>query len=293
MAQDLRTDPKLRAYLKAGEPTHGKSDGAGLKFTLKAIAEVFFPQFVVNRLRIWWRTRAFANDYLRSVGWQPSVMVRAAVDNNGPAPWITFPARKMIERVIEPGFKVFEYGSGGSSLWWAARVSEVASVEHDREWSAKLIAKAPRNLTVITREQSSSYVDTSRLLNSFLSRYPDVTGAHRSLNSSDYAAYALEITKYGKGYFDIVVIDGMARVFTAWLAGQYVKGSGVILFDNSDRPDYNEGYRALAEMGFKRIDFYGPGPANSYEWATSIFCKQFEWLSKNVVIPETQKCDID
>jgi hypothetical protein len=44
---------------------------------------------------------------------------------------------------------IFEYGSGGSTTWWANLVSQVVSVEHDREWFQKLIAKKPANVELI------------------------------------------------------------------------------------------------------------------------------------------------
>lgn len=49
-------------------------------------------------------------------------------------PWLTFGAIQFIEKITRPDMVVFEYGSGGSTLFWADRVSKVVSVEHNREW---------------------------------------------------------------------------------------------------------------------------------------------------------------
>lgn len=68
----------------------------------------------------------------------------------------------------------------------------------------------------------------------------------------------------------------MARSLSAWLAAKYVTPGGFVLFDNSDRWQYNAGYRALAAQGFHRLDYYGPGPVNVIEWCTSIFAKSLE-----------------
>jgi hypothetical protein len=89
----------------------------------------------------------------------------------------------------------------------------------------------------------------------------------------------LEIIKYPPNYFDVVVIDGQARVLSAWLAAKFVKPNGIIVFDNSDREFYSPGFELLANDGYKRIDFYGTGPINMYEWCTSIFFKGTEWLT--------------
>ena len=53
-------------------------------------------------------------------------------------PWMTFPAISQIRDFLEPSMRVFEYGSGGSTVFFANRVKEVISVEHDKEWYQKL-----------------------------------------------------------------------------------------------------------------------------------------------------------
>ena len=200
--------------------------------------------------------------------------------------------------MIEPSWKVLEFGCGSSSLWWAQRVAQVVSVEHDEHWATKVRAGAPQNLTVVTwTMMAASNVDTHDWQR-FCGIYQDTTTKNdvlditHGLRSSAFVAYALELTKYPKGHFDVIVIDGMARVFTAWLAAQYHMEVHLVVFDNSNRKHYNDGYRALADAGFKRIDFYGSGPVNAYEWATSIFARDFGWLAKNNEIPESQVSDI-
>lgn len=53
-----------------------------------------------------------------------------------------------------------------------------------------------------------------------------------------------------------------------------LKDDGVIIWDNSDRVNYQEGYDFLLANGFKRLDFWGIGPVNSYSWCTSIFYRK-------------------
>jgi len=63
----------------------------------------------------------------------------------------------------------------------------------------------------------------------------------------------------------------MARVLTAWLPAQRVHEDGIIVFDNSDRDA--KGYELLQAAGFHRVDFWGSGPINPYEWYTPIFTR--------------------
>jgi hypothetical protein len=38
-------------------------------------------------------------------------------------------------------------------------------------------------------------------------------------------------------------------------------------------------------MGFKRIDFYGPGPVNRLEWCTSLFVRDLNVFADNIESP--------
>jgi len=70
--------------------------------------------------------------------------------------------------------------------------------------------------------------------------------------------------------YDIVVIDGRDRVNCAKRSLDSLKPAGVFIWDNSDRPEFEEGLRALIPRGFRSLDFEGLGPVNPYTWMTSI-----------------------
>jgi hypothetical protein len=88
-----------------------------------------------------------------------------------------------------------------------------------------------------------------------------------------YLAYAASILMYPEKHFDVVVIDGAARVLCAWLAPRALSDEGIIVFDNADRVVYSKAYGWLASQGFARLDFWGPSPQNRYESCTSVFTK--------------------
>jgi hypothetical protein len=48
-------------------------------------------------------------------------------------PWITFPAIRHIQDLLRDR-RVFEYGSGSSTKWYARYCSQVYSVENDEKW---------------------------------------------------------------------------------------------------------------------------------------------------------------
>ncbi|MFM8005058.1 MAG: hypothetical protein ACKO86_08950, partial [Dolichospermum sp.] len=73
-------------------------------------------------------------NYLQTSGWLNSLYSGKPINEEAkPIPWYT-PAIEFIENKIDSNFRVFEYGSGNSSLWWSERVSQVISIESDTNW---------------------------------------------------------------------------------------------------------------------------------------------------------------
>ena len=104
-------------------------------------------------------------------------------------------------------------------------------------------------------------------MNNTFSKNPKIDYKFRDLESKKYVD---EIKNY-IDEFDIIVLDGRERVQCCLNSLPALKKGGIILWDNSDRPEYEEGYKYLEANNFKRIDFHGLGPINSRAWCTSIF----------------------
>lgn len=178
---------------------------------------------------------------LREDGWFRSFREKAPLDAGGnPIPWITYPAIAFLEKRLHAGMSVFEYGCGASTLWWAGRVRDVTSVEHEREWYEKVVSAAPANVTV----------------------------THAPLDQG--GAYAAKIAEHARR-FDIIVLDGRDRVRCARNSLGALKEDGVIIWDNSDRKEYEEGFRFLIDQGFRKIEFTGYAPACIDRTETAIF----------------------
>lgn len=222
----------------------------------------------------------FARGYLETRGWFDS-LDGIPRNKDGVVPWITYPAFIQLSRIVRPDFKVFEYGCGGSSLWWSGKVAEVTSVEHDSRWAAHVAEGAQSNLRIVVREMDEAVDEARRAaVAPFFADPPNLPlspkEAHNRLHglmSEEFVAYATEIMAFPKAHFDVIVIDGMARVLSTWVAISHLKPGGFILFDNSDRWQYNAAYQMLHAAGFRRIDYYGPGPVNKLEWCTSLFVR--------------------
>jgi hypothetical protein len=178
---------------------------------------------------------------LRDDGWLRSYREGVPVDAEGrPLPWITYPAIEFLAPRLRGDLRVFEYGCGHSTLWWAARVREVVACEHDEAWAARIRTRAPANVTLL----------------------------HVPLEYG--GEYSRVVARQGRR-FDIVVVDGRDRVHCAESAPQGLTEGGVILWDNTDREEYREGLAFLEAAGFRRIPFVGLAPGINLKTETSVF----------------------
>lgn len=178
---------------------------------------------------------------LRDDGWLRSFREGRAVDAGGrPIPWITYPAIEFLARRVKPEWRVFEYGAGASTRWWAAHVHDVVSVEHDRAWYERVSEGLPANVR--------------------LSHVPlEPAGAYAASAAAEPGAY------------EVIVIDGRDRVNCARASLVGLARGGVIVWDNSDRPGYAEGYALLAAAGFRKVPFIGMIPVHNQKSETGVF----------------------
>ena len=207
----------------------------------------------------------YAEQYLIPKGWFKSIQSRRPEDLQGPVPWITYPALRVLPQLLRPSFRVLEYGAGGSSLWFATRVAQVVSVEHDRD-RAECVAQSgsERNVVVEIPEDAPLEPEFMAVVGPESGRPPEA------------ASCAAEVLRYPPQHFDVVFIDGIAHALCARLAASRLSPAGFVLFDNSDSDVYQAGYDILRSAGFHRVDFWGTGPINPYEWCTSIFTRTLE-----------------
>ena len=82
----------------------------------------------------------------------------------------------------------------------------------------------------------------------------------------EFKAYVREIDQT-RCNFDLIFIDGRARIDCIAHSVNRVASGGVIILDNSERVQYNDGVLLLKD--FDRVDYYGKGDGGS--WQTSFF----------------------
>lgn len=191
-----------------------------------------------------------ATNSLVETGWVNSLVRQEPVNaQDQPIPWFTYPSIEFIEPRVQRTWRVFEWGSGNSSLWWSSRVASVCSVEHDYNWFLRTTAKLNVNNHLDYEVDMRGYIESIR--------------------------HHYKETEIG---FDVIIIDGEWRNECAQIAANYLSPKGFIIFDNTDRRMFEPGSAFLSSLGFMRIDFHGLIPSYLYRNCTSIFTRSTDLL---------------
>lgn len=190
----------------------------------------------------------------------------------GDTPWMTFEAIDFLKSTAKKEMRVFEYGSGSSTLFWATRVREISSVEHDEEW-AKNVQKelAGRNVSnvqlfFIQPEKRENGAEGS-IADPY--QYGSDDSAFRKYS---FEKYVRKIDEYPDNYFDFVIVDGRSRPSCIAASIKKIKKEGYLLVDNSEREYYfSQTKQMLPANQWKRMDFCGPISSSMHFSQTTLF----------------------
>lgn len=162
-------------------------------------------------------------------------------------PWFSFEAVEWLEKFLKKDMRVFEWGSGGSTVYYSQKADSVISVESSPEWYKNVSeALKKRNITnclYLLKEPKASVAPN----------YPTTDSSYQGLDFEDYCR---AIDGYPDGHFDLVSVDGLARPFCIKHALKKIKPGGFLLLDDSEQPRHVKGVAELA--GLKRQDFTSP-----------------------------------
>jgi len=234
-----------------------------------------YIEYIKNRLAITtifsWVSVLFKNPKLIRffILWNKSLKSSRNALKDG-SPWIVFEAKEWADSFLKKGMNIFEWGSGGSTIYIGARVKKLISVEHDHRWhsqvSSKLKEMGISNCVYSLKEPKIT--KDSWIEEQVLGSYYSTDNNYKNLNFKDYCT---AINSFEDSFFDLVIVDGRARLSCIYHAIDKVKRGGYLLLDNSERKEYFMGINLLKD--WERKDFYGPGPYNLEFWQTSIFKK--------------------
>lgn len=182
-------------------------------------------------------------------------------------PWLPFKARRWLCEHVDRGTSVFEYGSGGSTLFFAKTAGRIVSVEHDPAWFARvsdaLAATSLHNYEHLLREPEPLEAGDARA-GSWRSSRVEFAG-------HSFERYVKSIDDQPDRSLDLAVVDGRARLACLERAVPKLRRGGHLMLDNSERPEYASAFSALAR--FPRLDLYGLAPhrTDRHHWQTTIW----------------------
>ncbi len=183
-------------------------------------------------------------------------------------PWINFDSIAWLESWLKPNMRVFEYGSGGSSMFFARRTKQVISIEHDTgfyDYISGVIEE--RKITNLDLRYIAPTKDGKRL------PYDGLTFRSFSdgFETHSFEDYVCSIDEFDDDSFDLVIVDGRSRASCVMRSISKVKVDGVILLDNAERKEYAAVQEHLRGLGFVEKRFRSLGPSNTYVWETTAF----------------------
>jgi hypothetical protein len=173
--------------------------------------------------------------------------------------WWSYPAMRRVDEFLSerPEARIFEYGAGASTVWLAKRAAQIDSVEHDGGWaeSVKEMLTDTGNAKLHVVPPTSATPDTT------------VRSGRVGHTDLDFANYVSTIDEVG-GPFDLIVVDGRARVDAFRRALDHLKDDGVVVFDNIKRKRY---WDVLSAMPGLRIELLKGGtPTLPYPTTTGL-----------------------
>jgi SAM-dependent methyltransferase len=141
------------------------------------------------------------------------------------APWLCYSSIPVLDHLIKPDWKVIEFGSGMSTLYFSKRAGSVASIEHSEKWASRVKS--------LLEEAGASNV---RLYLRSCERYEDCS-------------------EWKDGYFDFCLVDGVKRLACIKAVIPKIRPGGYLYLDDSDvvrDPERREAERLIRQVGKQR-----------------------------------------
>jgi precorrin-6B methylase 2 len=214
-----------------------------MKNLISQIMLRIFPKFSLY-LRVFRNLVMDETSYLYTTGWMRTSLEKKPVDRDGlEVPWMNYSVVSFLKGRLKKDYRLFEYGSGYSTLFFARLVRSVTSVEHDDGWVQKIRECIPGNVELIHKVN-------------------DVDGE-----------YCRAILVTGQKY-DVVIVDGRDRVNCIRQSLNALSAGGVIVLDDTHRENYRESFEHAKTKGFSALTIEGFKPKGVGAYKTTIFYRR-------------------
>lgn len=187
-------------------------------------------------------------------GYVPRFFAHNVINGKSPLdleiPWFAYAAIDFLDGFLRPSMKVCEYGSGGSTLFFARRCASVFSIEDNPKWY-ELVQKR---------------LEEKKCRNAQLRLCPFDFKNPAGFENSDY------FNAIADEKFDVIVVDGseewvQVRPACFRKAEERINPGGIIVVDDSWRyPGLRSAHRARSCRVFQSV-----GPSRPGVTSTDVF----------------------
>jgi len=200
------------------------------------------------------RVRKLGGDLLQRPSNIPRYISQNILSRRSPIelelPWFSYGAIDFLEKFLRPEMRVFEFGSGGSTIFFARRCANVKSVEDHPDWAARVrVRMAQLGLTNFA-----------------------ITECPFDFNNPAGFAESQYLEQVRRDSYDVIVVDGADNDYSIrprcfGVAEDQVNPGGIIVVDDSWR------YRQLRETHrARRLEIFETvGPARYGVTSTDIY----------------------
>lgn len=179
-------------------------------------------------------------------------------------PWLVYEAIDWLKTYLNSNMHVFEWGAGGSTIFFSNYSKSVTSVEHDLNWykstSDAIAERSIKNVQLMLCKPTKS-TDMDNLYGSSFEQYREMS----------FYKYVRAIEIFLDNSFDLVAVDGRARVACMEYAKRKIKPGGYLLLDDSERSAYKSGRNKYED--WIKMEFYGDNPYFPVKKVTSLWQK--------------------
>lgn len=181
-------------------------------------------------------------------GWIKSFCNSFSQDEYGNSlPWMTYPFIEFISDKLNKSHKIFEFGFGASTLFFAKKVRKVVAIESNAMWFQMMQIKI--------KDQSIDNIEIILMEDALLN-----------------LKYEKSAVDYNEK-FDFIFIDSLKRFECAKNSIAALKKEGMLILDDSQRKGYKKIFNFFEEQGFKKQDFVGIAPGQLKLKNTTVFTK--------------------
>ena len=114
---------------------------------------------VISALLRFLRLGTHPQSFVKSSGLLRSFRENRPVDFAGnPLPWLPYSLIRILDERVTSEMRVFEYGAGYSTLFFADRVETVVSIEHAEAWVETLKTAMPNNVVLEVQNKGQRYI---------------------------------------------------------------------------------------------------------------------------------------